>query len=492
LSVDVEVAQLTILEGRGFLSGVPLDLQEKLEKELSYRIAGVEYSKRYRTTKWDGREHLLRYGKFPAGLLPRIQRFLDKHGVPYETTADSPAEKPPLNIAYSGLEERDFQNEAVEAALLNPRGVIRAPTGSGKSAIAAKLIAAKRRHALVVVPTIDLLHQMREFLSDHLWEAGAPIRAGQLGDGVVDPQPITVATIRTAAKALKVAYESYEYGEYDDSDDTKLDPADLREWVERLGTLIIDEVHIVAANVAFGLATNIPALNKYGFSASPWRDDGADLKIEGATGPVIYRVETERLVQEGYLVPPVIRVISTRGWWVPAAWETGNYKKKIKSQFGECYKVEIVENRIRNYRIAQVVRDLEVPTLVLVKQIKHGRALEDLIPDAQFLSGKDPGKDRVEAYNSLRSGELRVIIATTIADLGLDLPILGALVLAGGGKSSTRHLQRIGRVARTYPGKDTALVIDFDDRHVHKWFENHAKARRKIEHAEWGETAIWI
>jgi hypothetical protein len=35
-------------------------------------------------------------------------------------------------------------------------------------------------------------------------------------------------------------------------------------------------------------------------------------------------------------------------------------------------------------------------------------------------------------------------------------------------------------------------VIDWDDSHIHKWFREQAKIRRKIERAEWGDTALWI
>ncbi len=489
------MVQITIRQGQGYISNVPYEAEEALRNATSFRAAGYQFTWQYRNTGWDGWTKLMKHGKFPAGLLTKITKALQAMGVEYEVALDESDEtpKPDIDIELEGIESRWYQDEAVEAALLNPRGVIRAPTGSGKTAIGARVIQVRGKNALVIVPTIDLLYQYREFLEAHLrGPGGAEIEIGQLGDGVVDPKPVTVATIRTAAKAVNVAYKSYEYGEYDDKDDTDLKHYELREWVESIDTLIVDEAHILGAETVYEVVTKLPAHNKYGMSASPWRDDGADLMIEAAVGPTIYRIDTEALVRDGFLVPPIIRCVDTSDWWQPAAWQSGNMRLGIKSQFQDAYKHEIVENEVRNAKIAAIVNELTQPTLVLVKQVKHGKLLQSLIPGSKFLSGKNPGAERSQVYEELRSGELRVIIATTIADMGLDLPILGALVLAGGGKSSTRHLQRIGRIARPYPGKDSALVIDFDDSHVHKWFSDHWDRRRKIEQAEWKSSAVWI
>lgn len=526
---------ITVREGHGYLSEVPPELQDPLKLATSFRPAGYQYTTLFQKGRSDGRVKLLKHSKFPAGLLSRVTKVLDKHGVAYKVDAEAPTDsRPDLSLATEGLEERWYQDDAVEAALLNPRGVVRAPTGAGKTAIILRVVVVRGKWALIVVPTIDLLYQTKRFFEEHLVDNtvyddptggagwGRPI-VGQMGDGVVDPQPVTVATARTAANALGVAYEHYEFGEYDDKDDTDVDPKALRDYFQRVGTLVIDEAHILGAQTIYDVALKVPAPNKYGFSASPWRDDGADLMIEGATGPVIYSIPAKVLVDDGFLVPPIIQVVPTAGWWRPAAWgqvcqacgaqrmrepdgrrwqercsapaPSGNGLcgcSRWRSEFQQAYAAEIVENPIRNGRIAAITRGLPGATLLLVKQVKHGRELERLIPGSVFLSGKDKSGDRIAAYNAIKAGLTKTLVATTIADLGLDLPILQNLVLAAGGKSSTRHLQRIGRVARPYEGKTFARVIDFDDGHVHKWFAEQAKIRRKVEKAEWGECAIWI
>lgn len=530
-----DTIEITLRDGTAYLGTVAdPELLEKIVEGTSFKPAGIEYTtayKRGRQRGGDGRVKLVKHSKCPAGLVPRVTNIIKDFGADVRLVqADSLSGKAAdIETWLDGIESRFYQDDVVAIASLFDRGVVRVPTGGGKSAIAARIIHTRKKAALVIVPTVDLLHQTRNFLNEHLRvldgtrteyvvpgdkKSGVlgPVQQfediGQLGDKVMDPRRVTVATIRTIAKILNVAYESYEYAEFDDKEeDIEFNSRELREWVESLGVVVVDEAHLLGAKTLFEVTNAIPAKCKIGMSASPWRDDGADLMIEAATGPVLFRISPSILVEHGYLVPPIIRVVSTAKWWTPAAWgrvckrcsrQVLGYKptcvcgcKDFKSQFQECYKKEIVENEIRNARIAEQVIALDCPTLVLVKQIKHGQILQQLIPGSVFLSGKEKGKDREQVFDQMRNGELRVIVATTIADMGMDLPILGALVLAGGGKSSTRHLQRLGRVVRCYPGKDCGLVIDFDDGHIHSWFRKHEEARRAIEKAEWDGVAIW-
>ena len=65
----------------------------------------------------------------------------------------------------------------------------------------------------------------------------------------------------------------------------------------------------------------------------------------------------------------------------------------------------------------------------------------------------------------LRENHVKILLGSTIADTGLSITNLSVLILAGGGKSSTRAFQRIGRIQRKYPGKSVAFVYDFFDEH---------------------------
>jgi len=98
------------------------------------------------------------------------------------------------------------------------------------------------------------------------------------------------------------------------------------------------------------------------------------------------------------------------------------------------------------------------------------------------LEGSNSSKKRGETIEDLKSGNLHTLIATSLADEGLDIPNLDVLILAGSGKSKTKALQRIGRVIRPYEGKKQAVVIDFMDQS--KYCKKHSLLRKKIYNSE--------
>jgi superfamily II DNA or RNA helicase len=85
----------------------------------------------------------------------------------------------------------------------------------------------------------------------------------------------------------------------------------------------------------------------------------------------------------------------------------------------------------------------------------------------------------------MRAKKLRCIIGTTLLDEGVDVPAAIAGIFAGGGKSSTRALQRVGRFIRldpSDPNKNAAYIEEFYD-HV-RYLDHHARSRRKILQTE--------
>ena len=466
------------------------ELFQALDHELSFKLQGAEFSAAYQGyfnnqgdfVAWDGRRHLMSSGgKFPAGLLPRVQDFFQSRGkdvlIIDERTYSESNELDIAEVLDSlGKTPRPYQVEAAETIIKYDRGVIKLPTGAGKTLVAALIVAKIGKPAIIYVIGKDLLYQFHRFFTDIFQQ-----EIGMIGDGNCVIKDINIATIWSVGQALGLVKEV----SIDDfkSREKKTDPSKFRKIKQMLVDSrlhIMDEVHLAACDTVQTISKHIKAEHAYGMSASPWRDDGADLLIESVFGKKIIDVSAKQLIKQGYLVEPIIRFLAPK----PYRYKSGKYPK--------IYSKYIIENEQRNEMIVKgtvsLVEQGFVP-LVLFHNIKHGDILYNLLQkkvSIALLSGKDSAKQRDKIKKQLEGGEIQSIAASKIYDLGVDLPILSGLVIAGAGKSSVRALQRIGRVIRPYKGKKYSAVIDFADQAP--YLRNHAEARREIYETEFKVT----
>lgn len=424
-----------------FIEGVlPSNVFSALEDELSYFIEGAEYSDRYKRGEWDGRECLLRISKngfpyFPAGLIERVKRVLDGFGIDYDVI-EPEFKTRNLNLKWLGPELREYQREAVLTALQKGCGVISLPTGAGKTMIGLKLIHALDCPTLVVVHTKELLYQWVDEIKRVL-----DYRAGIVGDGHKEFKPITVGMVQTLAK---------------------LD-------IPRFDMLILDEAHHVPANTFFRVAMKLSTPYRFGLSATPKREDGADLKIFAGVGEICANITAEKLIDLGYLAKPKFIFYDLPAIRLPANWH-------------RAYRDGIVLNEYRNNLIAGIVNDLVLDgyrVYVHVERINHGEILASLI-DCPFVSGKDSSDKRQSVLDAFKSGRLRAMVSTLLGE-GVDIPQMDAIILAQGLKTSIGTIQKIGRALRVRDDKKEAIIVDFIDkgRYLSKHFEERYKTMRE-------------
>lgn len=463
---------------------LPYHFQE-LQIQCAYMLDGAWFSTAYMRGKWDGREYLMdSHGQFYTGLLPMVHRWLVEKGYSVRLFKQKPVyddmiqyDAPKIDIHWA----RPYQRDAVASFLNSKRGVIHMATGGGKTLVAAMCINEIRRPTIFMVHTRDLLHQAQDMLGDALKQ-----KIGTVGDGVFDPRAVTVCMIQSVAAAYNFEFTTVdddepEYDDDDFADDFQYERRNrFKRFLESAGLLIMDEVHRVGAPTALGAMSAVKnAEYRLGLSASPWRDDGADMAIEAAFGPICHHVPASYLIKKGWLVPPLIRFHE-----LPPLYEEEG------ERYSDFYARAVAENDTRNRKVvdlATMSARANRPCLILVRYIRHGVALERMFhkkrfDDVVFLSGNDEGSYRKQILNQMRHGELKVLIATTIADEGLDIPNLATIILAGSGKSSTKALQRVGRVLRPAPGKRMAEVHDFAD--TGRWLSDHVVCRRRIYETE--------
>jgi len=198
---------------------------------------------------------------------------------------------------------------------------------------------------------------------------------------------------------------------------------------------------------------------RWGLSATPEREDGLHFVLEWVLGPVLHRIEQAGLLEAGHLVPADVVQVHT-GWFKDFDW-TNCYVQAVD---------ELLQDPERNQLIARFAADELVAggaVLVLSQRKAHCEELARLIRErhhqVEVLDSDRPKKARVSALCRLRSGELRCVVATQLADEGLDVPCLTAVLLTAPSAAEGRTVQRLGRVMRPYPGKGRPKLIDFVD-----------------------------
>jgi len=155
--------------------------------------------------------------------------------------------------------------------------------------------------------------------------------------------------------------------------------------------------------------------------------------------------------------------------------------------FQTCVELGIIQNKARNAAAIQAAIN-EKPTLVLVNQVEHGQTLAASIPGAVPCYSAMGAKARREALEAFTAGSVRCLIATSLADEGLDLPNAEVLVMVSGGKSAARMEQRTGRVLRKFLGKTHGQIYDFKDS-FHPLAAKHGRARGEL-YAKLGYTIL--
>jgi superfamily II DNA or RNA helicase len=347
-------------------------------------------------------------------------------------------------VSASGLVLRHYQQRVLDSWVAAGRqGVAVAPCGAGKTMIGVAAIAATPTRALVLVHTLDLARQWvdrRALLED--------ADVGLVGGGKKSMGArVVVATMQTIAKL-------HWWERFD--------------WLRDFGLVIVDEAHHTPCASLLGILSSAPGRYRLGLTATPTRQDGLEDWLTWAVGPTVGRITTSELEAEGATMRPVIKRVRT-GW--------------CPDDFNDWHEVgnQIVDADDRNATISREAAQLidgGRQVLVLTERVEHARRLAESIGDARAIVGDLADGERTAALDALRSGSLRCAVATQLADEGLDVPDLGAVVLAWPSRNLGAVQQRIGRACRPGAGKRPPVVVDLrDDYGV---FKGYARSRDQL------------
>jgi len=378
----------------------------------------------------------------------------------------------------SMIDLRDYQQEGVAALLKKIQGLAILPCGGGKTRLGIGAVAALSITTLVVVPTGDLADQWSKELEKLLG-----IQAGVLGGGVDEGDRDVVVAI-------------------DDSLIMKLEKEP--DWAKKFGFLVVDECHHVPSKTLQRILSRVPARYRCGLTATPFRADSAAPLIEWSFGPILVERTTKELIAAGILMPAQIEFVETEWTFryaIPEptkrAYEsTFDWKKRFgRWQRERLVEMErtLVEDLSRNALIADRAADdakKGETVLVLTGRREHTKELAEMISArgavAVALTSGSGKKKRKAAIQDLKDGKLPVMIATSLADEGLDVTRLSRVILAFPQRAKAATLQRLGRLLRDFPDKNPRL-IDLIDGNI-PTLKKRAEARKKT----YQETGLYI
>lgn len=339
-------------------------------------------------------------------------------------------------------------------------GVVVLPTAAGKTYLAQLTMQATQRSTLIMVPTLDLMHQWYA----HLVAAFPDAAVGLLGGGSRDRTPILVATYDSAAIHAETLGNQY-------------------------ALLVFDECHHLPSDFNRVIAEYAIAPYRLGLTATPERTDGKHADLSQLIGPVVYRRSAEELagtalanheavqikvrlsprerdrydhlvqMRNQFLQESNIFLGTIQGWqrFVQASARSQAGRRAMLAHrearaiaFGTDGKLRVLSDLLTRHHPAKtLVFTDDNATVYRISQAF-------LIPAITHQTGV---KERHDILTRFRQGEYRTLVASRVLNEGVDVPDASVAIVLSGTGSTREYIQRLGRVLRKGkdPGKQAIL-----------------------------------
>lgn len=312
------------------------------------------------------------------------------------------------------------------------RQILGAGCGAGKTVIATNIVQdaiSRNLTPMFVVNQIELVNQA----ALHLYDEGLEVSIYQGENTHRSPyQQVIVASIQTLQSR-------------------QIPLADF---------LIFDEVHVFH-QAHEDLLNMYNALKTLGLSATPMR------KGLGKYFQALVRSKTmKELIAEGRLTPyKYYGAPSPDLSKVKMVADDYNQKDLSKTMNKASLNGDIVDNWLRLGEGAK--------TICFPVDVAHSKAIVEEFNSKgiwfEHVDAYTNDKDRRRIFHDFNKGSLVGLSSVGVLTTGFDAPIARCLINAGPTKSLTKFIQKSGRVARKYEGKEYSIFIDhtgdISDRH---------------------------
>lgn len=406
--------------------------------------------------------------------------------------------KDPLvtGLSVEGIGEGDYYGFEIDGDHLFLLGDF---TVTHNTKIAKLIISRFNRMTLFLTTRGILLYQMKDQLDTHPELFG---ETGIIGDGSMNfVKGVNLGMVQTLVQALEMPSFDREFHVLIKSNimrDKGLSRDDVMELAEAnrerkekrrnaiirflsmIEVVIGEEAHEAGGASYYEILRHCKnATIRIALTATPFMRSSAEdnMRLMAAFGPVLIDVPEDLLIARGILARPYFRFVNCKP----------HPKLRQSSPFERAYTLGYIDNEFMHAEIlkdAMMAKLYRLPVLTLVARKKHG---ENLVENAKkaglkavFLKGEDNLKDRKQKLRDLSSGEIDMVVGTNILDVGVDVPAIGLVQLAGGMKAEVALRQRIGRGLRAKKGMtNVAFIADYSS-NVNSYLRDHARQRENI------------
>lgn len=461
------------------------DLRDKLYQALGFRQRNYFWSNLYKQKLWDGYVRFFNRhnGRFLTGLLPEVKQALEFWKVEYSVLD----ERIPVQWAYEQIDNQflnqwlpkgekpvdlfGFQVDLINQAIKHSRGIIKAPTGAGKTLVMIGIMKALPPNT----PTLFLANRKGLVRQNYKEIMKWGFKNVGLFDGDThDPNIITCATVQSLHHLDKL--------------------------LPKFKAVIVDEIHMMMGNTAIDTYKKLKGCYvRIAVSATPFKyAQKSKKKSETVEGDKVHKYSVK-----GYFGPLFKTKQTADGDLTVGYMQDLGRISQSKCTFYNIYEPQIpyeiyldavTKGIAQSWHFHQVVKRLTARlkgrTLIMVERLAHGDTLQQLIPGALWVRGEDSNKSREYVIEQLQSskGDVVAIATTGIFNAGINCRV-HTLINCAGGKASHEIAQRIGRGLRESDDKEILDYYDFVFR-INKILEDHSKERIKILKAEGHEVTV--
>ncbi|QCS50245.1 DEAD/DEAH box helicase [Picosynechococcus sp. PCC 11901] len=348
------------------------------------------------------------------------------------------------------LEPYPHQREALLAWKKGDRqGVVVLPTAAGKTYLAQLAMASTPRTTLVVVPTLDLMHQWYAQLST----AFPNIDVGLLGGGSRDRTPILIATYHSAAIHAETLGNQY-------------------------ALIIFDECHHLPSDFFRAIAEYSIAPYRLGLTATPDRSDGREQDLKHLIGPVVYDRTPSSLSGKALAEHQIIQLkipltiteadqyqqlIATRnqflrdnniylgsleGWQNFVALSCRSAAGR-RAMLAHRQAKDIAAGTAGKLRTLAQLIERHYPEKILIFTNDNAtvyRISQDFLIPA--ITHQTPVKERHQILEKFRRETYHILVTSHVLNEGVDVPNARVAIILSGSGSSREYVQRLGRILR--------------------------------------------